>query len=155
MKKFGPYSVKLLLNRAPVFPDCCMICAKESPNSSTRIIGRDGLKGRMLWAGWFMQKIPCCPSCGRKYKLWRIWDFVRALLIAAIFFSFGVIYLLPRMEGWKCGLIVLSMICVGFAVAAVWNRIFPPPFHITRSGDWMEYEFRDESLYLKFIELND
>ena len=141
-----PYSIKVPIDFKTKFPDCCLICGKQFPDASTIIFGRDGLRGVVFWAGWFTQKIPCCKLCGWKYQLWRAWNFVRTLIIAGACFAFGIIYLQPRMEGWKCGLIVLGMICIGFLAVFIWNRFFPPPFHVTRTGDWLEYEFREEPM---------
>jgi hypothetical protein len=79
---------------------------------------------------------------------------VRTLLIAGGSFAFGILYLLPRFEGWTCGLIVLGMCVFGFAAVFVWNRVFPPAFNVDPHDTCVEYEFRDVGTFREFAELN-
>jgi CHASE2 domain-containing sensor protein len=89
-----------------------------------------------------------------RLQLWRAWDFCRTLLIGGASFAFGMIYLLPRSEGWAVGLIVLGLCCVGFLAVFVWNRFFPPAFQVDVHSAYVEYEFRDGALAREFAELN-
>lgn len=93
------YSVVLPRHEAAASPDRCVVCNADHPGSWTRIIARDNLNGRLLWLGWFSARIPCCPACGVRLQLWRAWDFCRTLIIGGASCVFGMIYLLPRLEG--------------------------------------------------------
>jgi hypothetical protein len=148
------YSVVLPRQEAAAFPDRCVVCNTDHPASSTRIIARDNRNGRLLWLGWFSVRVPCCPACGVRLQLWRAWDFCRTLIIAGACFAFGMIYLLPRLEGWATGLIVLGLCCVGFLAVFLWNRFFPPAFQVDVHSAHVEYEFRDAALAREFAELN-
>jgi hypothetical protein len=148
------YTIVLPRHEAAALPDRCVVCNAGHPGSSTRIIARNNLSGRALWAGWFSLRVPCCPVCGVRLQLWRIWDFCRTLIIAGACFAFGMIYLLPRLEGWATGLIVLGLCCVGFLAVFLWNRFFPPAFRVDVHDAYVEYEFRDATLAREFAELN-
>ncbi|MCU0913240.1 MAG: hypothetical protein MUC88_01600 [Planctomycetes bacterium] len=89
-----------------------------------------------------------------KLQLWRIWDFCRTLIIAGASFAFGMICLLPRLEGWATGLLVLGLCSVGFLAVFLWNRLLPPAFQVDVRSGCVEYEFRDEPLAREFAELN-
>ncbi len=137
-----------------MFPDRCVVCNAERPGATTRIIARDNLNGRLLWLGWFSVRVPCCRGCGVRLQLWRAWDFCRTLIIAGASFAFGMVFLLPRLEGWATGLIVLGLCCLGFLAVFIWNRFFPPAFNVDVHQTCVEYEFRDEALAREFAELN-
>ncbi len=148
------HSIALPRYEAAAFPDRCVVCKAGHPGASTRIIARDNLNGRRLWLGWFSVRVPCCPACGVRLQLWRAWDFCRTLIIGGTCFAFGMIYLLPRLEGWATGLIVLGLCCVGFLAVFLWNRFFPPAFQVDVHRTSVEYEFRDATLAQEFAELN-
>jgi hypothetical protein len=76
------------------------------------------------------------------------------LLIAGGSLAFGLLVLLPHLQGWQCGLIVLGICVVGFAAVFVWNRLFPPPFNIDPHHTQIDYEFRDRRLCEEFAQLN-
>jgi hypothetical protein len=99
-------------------------------------------------------RVPCCAACGVRLRLWRAWDFCRTLIIAGACFAFGMICLLPRLEGWATGLIVLGLCCAGFLAVLLWNRFFPPAFQVDVHSAYVEYEFRDAALAREFAELN-
>jgi hypothetical protein len=147
-------TVVLPRHEPAVFPDRCVVCRADHPGASTRIIARDNRSGRLLWLGWFSMRVPCCARCGVRLQLWRAWDFVRTLLIAGASFAFGMICLLPRLEGWATGLIVLGLCGVGFQAVFLWNRFFPPAFNVDVRSTYVEYEFRDDGLARAFAELN-
>ena len=123
--------------------------------TSTRIVSRDGRHGAAIWNGWFTLRVPCCRTCGERLHIWRAWNTIRTLLIAGGAFAFGMIYLLPRMQGWLTGLTVLGLIVVGFGAQFVWNRFFPPAFDVDPNKIQVEYEFRDQSFGEEFARLND
>jgi hypothetical protein len=148
------FTVVLFRQETAVFPDRCVLCCAERPGSATRILARDNVNGRMLWLGWFSVRVPCCQVCGVRLQLWRAWDFCRTLIIAGASFAFGMIYLLPRLEGWATGLIVLGLCCVGFLAVFLWNRFFPPAFQVDVHAAHVEYEFRNGALAREFAELN-
>ena len=147
-------SIVLPRHEAAAFPDRCVVCNADHPGSRTRIIARDNLNGRRLWLGWFSVRVPCCSACGLRLQLWRAWDFCRTLIIAGACFAFGMIYLLPRLEGWATGLIVLGLCGVGFLAVFLWNRFFPPAFQVDVHETHVEYEFREAALAQEFAELN-
>jgi hypothetical protein len=150
----GVYTGILPRNVRPVFPDRCIVCGRAPAATSTLLISRDGLHGAALWSGWHSVRVPCCRWCGWKLQAWRLWSIVRTLAIAGGALAFGIFYLLPRYEGWVCGLTVLGLCIVGFAAVFVWNRSFPPAFNVD-PHDWhVEYEFRDEGLFREFVALN-
>ncbi len=148
------YTVVLARHQPATFPDRCVVCHADHPGSWTRIIARDNLNGRRLWLGWFSVRVPCCRACGVRLQLWRAWDFCRTLIIAGACFAFGVIYLLPRLEGWATGLIVLGLCGIGFLAVFIWNRFFPPAFQVDVHETHVEYEFGDAALAQEFAELN-
>jgi len=76
------------------------------------------------------------------------------LVNAGACFTFGMIYLLPRLEGWATGLIVLGLCSVGFLAVFLWNRFLPPAFQVDVHETHVEYEFRDAALAREFAELN-
>jgi len=137
-----------------VFPDRCVVCNAEHPDASMRVIARDNLNGRILWLGWFSVRVPCCRARGVRLQLWRVWDFCRTLIIGGASFAFGMVFLLPHLEGWATGLIVLGLCSAGFLAVFVWNRFFPPAFNVDVRQTYVEYEFRDASLAREFGELN-
>ena len=65
-----------------------------------------------------------------------------------------MIFLLPHLEGWATGLIVLGLCCMGFLAVFIWNRFFPPAFNVDVRQTCVEYEFRDGALAREFAELN-
>jgi hypothetical protein len=110
--------------------------------------------GAALWAGWYRRRVPACRSCGRRLQLWRIWKSFRTLAIAGGSLAFGLIYLLPRYEGWLCGLIVLGLCIAGFSVEFIWNQLVPPAFDLDAQGRWMDYQFKDPDRAQEFATLN-
>ena len=148
------FTVVLPRHQKAVFPDRCAVCNVEHPVAATRIIARNNFNGRLLWLGWFSVRVPCCRACGVRLQLWRAWDFCRTLIIAGVCLAFGLIFLLPHLEGWATGLIVLGLCCVGFLAVFIWNRFFPPAFNVDVRSTYVEYEFRDGPLAREFAELN-
>jgi len=148
------FSIILPRQQQATFPDRCVVCNAERPEASARIIARNNLNGRLLWLGWFSVGIPCCRACGVRLQLWRAWDFSRTLIIGGASFAFGMIFLLPRLEGWATGLIVLGLCGLGFLAVFIWNRLFPPAFNVDVHSTHVEYEFRNSSLAHEFAELN-
>ncbi len=148
------FTVVLPRHEPAAFPSRCVVCGRDRPGSSTRIIARNNLNGRLLWRGWFSARVPCCPACGVRLQLWRAWDFCRTLIIGGVSVAFGMIYLLPRLADWATGLIVLGLCCVGFLAVFLWNRFFPPAFGVDVHETSVEYEFRDGVLAREFAELN-
>jgi hypothetical protein len=148
------YSIVLPRHESAAFPDRCVVCNAGQPGASARLIARDNLNGHRLWLGWFSVRVPCCPACGVRLQLWRAWDFCRTLLLGAACFAFGMIYLLPRLEGWAAGLIVLGLCGAGFLAVFIWNRFSPPAFQMDVHETQVEYEFRDAALAQEFAELN-
>ncbi len=151
----GVFSVTLPRQPQPIFPKACVVCCREDPAASTVLVSRDGLKGAAVWAGWFTVRVPCCPSCGRRLQIWRIWNVARTLLIAGGSFAFGIFVLLPRLEGWQCGLSVLAMTVAGLGAVFVWNRLLPPAFSVDPHDSYVEFEFRDRRLAEAFSRLNE
>jgi len=149
-----PGSVTLPRWLPPAFPDRCLVCGAATPENTTRLVARDGLQGAALWAGWFTTRIPCCRPCARRFHAWRAWSIARTLAIAGGSLAFGIVVLLPRYPGWVCGLTVLGLCILGFAVVFVWNRFFPPAFDLDPHAHTVEYEFRDANLAREFAELN-
>jgi hypothetical protein len=62
--------------------------------------------------------------------------------------------LLPRLPGFATGLIVLALIVAAFGGIFLWNRRFPPAFHIDPQGAFVDYEFRNPAYAEKFARLN-
>jgi len=122
--------------------------------ASTLIVSRDGLKGAALWAGWYRVRVPCCQSCGWRLQARRVFNVLLTLVIAGSSLAFGIVYLLPRLPGWACGLIVLFLCVLGFAIAFVWNRTCPAVFDVDPHDNYVEYEFTDARFYREFMELN-
>jgi hypothetical protein len=138
----------------PVFPSRCVVCRAEKPANMARLIGRNGLHGHAIWAGWYRVSVPSCRACGLRLQLWWAWDTVRSLVIAGACFAFGGTYLGGRFEGWVTGLIVLGLIGVSFLAMFCWNRVFPPAFSVDPGMVTMEYEFRDADTAREFALLN-
>jgi hypothetical protein len=149
------FTVVLPRHVRPVFSDRCIVCGTDRPETSTKVIARDNLEGRRIWAGWFAVRVPCCRLCVLRLGLWRIWDMLRTLLIGGGAFAFAFLYMLPRgYEGWVCGVTTLGLCAVGFSAVFIWNRIFPPAFNVDPHASTVDYEFRDRQTWEEFARLN-
>jgi hypothetical protein len=138
------------------FPDRCVLCGKDRPGSSTRVVARDGLAGRRLASGWFAVRVPCCLACGWRLQLGRLGGGLRTLAV-----GFGGIALagvgLHRafgLDGFVLGLSSFGITLAFLVVLVLWEQAHPPAFALDVHRDTVEYEFRSRDRARDFAAIN-
>ncbi|MCC6125616.1 MAG: hypothetical protein IT426_11680 [Pirellulales bacterium] len=149
--------VNLPRSHKAVFPDRCIVCGIEEPNSSTRFI--TGTLGWWTWLLWligkpFIVKAPACRRCS-----WYLF-FARYLSLSI---TLGIIYaafwlavpLLPEgiprsIKKWA----VMGIVLLCLLPQIIYEVFFPKPFDITAYPDSVDYEFANKELVGDFVVLN-
>jgi hypothetical protein len=166
----GVYVVAVPGERQATFPDGCVFCGKHSPGAETRLLLRRDPES--VWAGFLRLRAPCCPGCGWRLHLGRLWRLLR----------FAVVFCLSPLVGWLAALAArpftepltratvdslthfllgLPFILIGalglaggiFGVC-LWRAYFPPRFDAGVGGGDVEYQFRDRGYAERFARQN-
>ncbi len=151
------HDVELPRDRAPVFPDRCVICHRDRPRGSVSI--RESEK-----SGWVLLHLltvfaprgkketitaPACEPCGRSLKRWRLVRhiFEGAVVVAALLIGRMVL----EWNYWASLGLVVGVVIAMALIEVLWA----PPFGATVSGDSVSYEFAREDLAKLFADLNE
>jgi hypothetical protein len=153
------HDVRLEKDRAPVFPDRCVNCARERPEAALEYscAHRSILWNFLIFLPGFRRirvQVPVCAEClplvrrRRRLKWW-----VELVVILAVV---AVVYLITRMLDWSprkpTRLFIVFLACIpAFALFSY----FPPPFDLTPLSTHVDYEFRDLDYAREFAALND
>ena len=149
------WGVPLPTGTVPAWPDKCVVCGQGNPGAHTRVIGRNNLKGRRVWAGWASATVPCCPVCRGRLQGGRALRLMMTFLVAAVSGCIGI--WVASLLGWKnaaMGLTFLGFLCVGFFCQVMWEQLHPPEFDIEIGDYQITYWFRDERLAREFAAVN-
>lgn len=154
-----PLSRDVILHKIqkPKFPDQCVLCQMEHPDSTYCAYSYE----QKSWLRRLFSKneltysieIPACSSC--KEHIHRQWWF--RVCVFAIFIVAGMaagFYLLQWYKGpfrkWFIGGIVLLFIIPVF----LWETIWPKVINVNIRPDKVIYEFQNHEYAEKFLELN-
>lgn len=150
--------VNLPKNHQVRFPDRCVVCGEESPNSTVTLI-----TSSLAWWAFLLLVIgrpfkvtaPACRWCG-----WRLqWSRFVSLLVAFAFIYIAFWVLWP-MFGAQVPQAIRRWVKIAFAVACctpliIYEVFFPKPFAITAFSDSVDYEFTDELAAYEFAQENE
>lgn len=148
--------VRLPKNRKPEFPNRCVVCGQEHPDSTVPVSTR--AIGWWTWMFWlpgrkFSVQVPACSGCGR--RLWRQHLFrwlITIVLILCVVFAIAPFFAdFPRAyRKW----LILGAVIVVLLPWFLWQVFFPPPLDLTAFSDSIDYEFRDRAYAEEFASLN-
>jgi hypothetical protein len=146
-------SCKLPKEFVPVFPDRCVVCLKEQPGATARVVGKG--PSRSPIRGWFSVVVPACPACGSRLRWQAAFRFLRTILVAGISMG-GAAWLFYK---WGFRNAALGGMSVGVAAIAllglvIWEMFHPPQFKIDVGLANVDYEFRDRQYAEEFAALN-
>jgi len=139
------------------FPDQCVVCKAESPDSKVRLI--TGTTGWWSWLLWmfgkpFSVQAPACRRCSWQLHFQRFGSLL--LTLALIYVAFWHVWPLLKIEvarplqKW----IMLGIALVCLLPQIFYEVVFPHPFSITAFSNSVDDEFRDEELAIEFANLN-
>jgi hypothetical protein len=139
------------------FPDKCVVCGLDRPDSSVRLI--TGSLGWWTWLLWcfgkpFTVMAPACGFCAWGLHLRRI--IILLITIAAIVVVMWLVWPtisadVPRFaRKW----VAMGLILVCLLPWFIWQAFFPHAFDVTAYEDSVDYEFRDKELAVEFAALN-
>ena len=139
------------------FPDRCVVCGIESPDSTMRVF--TNAIGWWTWLFWifgkpFFIRLPACTGCSRWLHVRRFLDVV--ITIGIIVLAYGYLRpLVPRdLPRFVQKVILMGLLLLCFLPCFILNIFFPPPFDLTAFEKSVDYEFRDAELAQEFAELN-
>jgi hypothetical protein len=153
--------VTLPCDVAPVFPDCCCVCAAPRPGSSLEVKGRRSSAFEILmpWLWFFGPRVrftvPVCAGCrpqALSSRRWRTLIFIGWLAVAIPVVmpwikSFG----LPR--GLAKPLGVLAVLATTAPLVAWWT-LRPPAIDLTVHKGTVDFEFASRDYALRFLAAN-
>lgn len=148
--------VRLPRSQAPKFPDRCVVCGGDSPDTSITVSSRSvGWWTWFFWLpGWrFAVQAPACGKCRARFlhQWWSRW-----LLNVAIVFS-AVFLIAPWFSEWPRPVrkwVALGVVLLAVSPWFLWQLFFPPPLDLTVYTDTVDYEFKDEEYAAEFAALN-
>lgn len=152
--------VNLSRDKAPVFPNRCVVCLQDEPDAKVSLSDRSGkLMSFFSPLLYFFGKkstvdVPCCSTCRGAFRLQR-WG-RKAVMWVMLIAAGGVAWQFrDSVEGR--GLRKLAL--VGIAIVAlapfiVWEVFRPPYFDITANSKDVDYEFQSEAYAHEFATLN-
>jgi hypothetical protein len=150
--------VNLPKSHVPRFPDKCVVCGRQSPASTVRLMtGSIGWWTLFVW--WyskpFIVKAPACAACSWRLHGNRFFTLLVTILLVVV--AIWIVWpmfadMVPRsVRKWAA--LGLGLVCLSpFILIQVF---FPPAFDITAFSDSVDYEFRDSQLAYEFANLND
>ena len=139
------------------FPDRCVVCNCDSPNSHVRLM--TGSIGWWTWLLWwwgkpFIAKAPACYGCAWKLHLMRFLSLAVTLAIVAA--SLWLIW--PNVEGAvplglrKWAMMAIAIVCL---LPQIFFEVFyAKPFDVTAYADSVDYEFTSKDYAVDFATLN-
>lgn len=149
--------VNLPRRYVPSFPDRCVACECDQPESYARII--TGTLGWWTWLLWvwgkpFVIKAPACPGCAYKLHFYRLVSV--AVTIAVVVFTLWGIW--PHLKDavpqpfHKWAMMGLALLCL--IPQVVYEMCFAASFNVTAFSDSVDYEFRSRDYAIEFALLN-
>ena len=146
-------SCRLSKERQPTFPDRCVVCKKEKPAATARVVAKG--PSRSLLRDWFTVVVPACPRCGFRLRWQAALRSASTVVIAGVamgaaaLVSFELGFRDAALGGISFGVLVVAMIGL-----VAWQRSHPPEFKIEVGFVNVDYEFRDRQYAVEFAELN-
>lgn len=142
---------------SPRFPDRCVVCGCQSPNSHVRLI--TGSIGWWTWLFWwwgkpFIAKAPSCAGCA--WKLHGLRFISLAVTIVITVAAFWLIWphfkeAVPRgIRKWA--MMGLALVCL--LPQIIFEVLFAKPFDITAYAESVDYEFTSKDYAVDFAMLN-
>jgi len=139
------------------FPDRCVVCGRDGPQSHARIV--TGTLGWWTWVVWwwggpFMVKAPACPGCAWKLQGKRGASVLVTILLAAL-----ALFLVwpwfkdtvpPGLRRWAMMGLALACILPQIVIEVLYAR----PFDVTAFADSVDYEFTSHLYAAEFAVLN-
>jgi hypothetical protein len=139
------------------FPDRCVVCGCNNPDSHIRII--TGSIGWWTWLLWwfgkpFVVKAPSCTGCAWKLHSLRLLSLLVTIGVAIAAFYF----LWPHFKdsvprgARKWAMMGLAIGCV--LPQFIFEVFFARPFDVTAFADSVDYEFTSKDYAVDFAMLN-
>ncbi len=139
------------------FPDRCVVCDCDDPNSHVRLL--TGTLGWWTWLLWwwgkpFIVKAPACTTCA-----WKLHGLRLVSLIMTISIAVAALWLVwphwkdsvPRgLRKWA--MMGLAILCL--LPQIVFEVFFAKPFDVTAYADSVDYEFKSKDYAVEFASLN-
>jgi hypothetical protein len=139
------------------FPDRCVVCGRDDPDSHVRLVtGSIGWWSWLLW--WFstpfMVKAPACDTCGWKLQGLRLLSLLVtvAISVAVIWFGWPLVKDSVPQGLQKWALMGLAVICL--LPQIIFEVFYAPPFDITAFSASVDYEFTSPNYATEFALLN-
>jgi hypothetical protein len=155
------YEIKLPRSRAPRFPDRCVVCDKEHPDSKLTLSARAFAwwmafvwwAAMLSWFKGFQCAIPACAGCARKFmRQYRMRFVIEAVLVlAAIALAIYLVHDLPRV--WRKWAGIGSALLILMPMF-VWQALWPMRVQIDTDGSTVEYQFTDAEYANEFKAMN-
>ncbi len=152
------HAVNLTLHDTPIFPDRCVICNAASPDDALSVHASEMRPFLNRWilpyrGNHFIP--PACSRCRMQYK--RGGRRRRLIQVLLFLMAAGVVFALLPTATPAGKLIVALLILVALVPMLVWRilkKLWPLPFHVTKSPDSFNYEFTNRACAQEFASLN-
>lgn len=150
--------VNLPRSHVAQFPNRCVVCGHDDPQSHVRLI--TGTLGWWTWLLWwfgkpFVVKAPACTGCA-----WKLHGLRFISLIATISITVVVLWLVwPQLKDsvppgvHKWAMMGLALVCL--LPQVVFEVFYAKPFDITAYAESVDYEFTSKDYAIDFAMLND
>ena len=141
----------------PQFPDRCVVCGCQNPNSHVRLLtGSIGWWTVVFWTWgkFFIAKAPSCFGCAWMLHGLR---FI-SLLMTLTTISIAIWFIWPHIKEsvppgiHKPAILVLALLCL--LPKVIFEVFFPMPFDMTVFADSVDYEFKSKDYAVEFAVLN-
>ena len=148
--------VNLPKSLAPVFPNRCVACGADQPESTYRT-GTSAI-GWWTLAFWsfgprFTAEVPACTTCRVRMRNLR-WLQLAVNIVFAFAGVGAAFYLLQWYQGPFKRWLVLGIALIALMPVILWETFFPRPFAMTAYAKTVDYEFRDGDYAYEFAALN-
>ena len=143
--------IKIPREVRPVFPDCCIVCARPEPGHYASLFAGEWRDGKSFLEGSYSLKVPCCAGCAPRLHVRRFLSGEGPLLIVV-----GGFILMAALTSANKSLGPAPWIvgAVALFTFPILRLVFPPALRIVPDQHAISFEFQDSSMAEAFRRLN-
>lgn len=149
--------VNLPKDHTPRFPDRCVVCGEEKPDSTVKIkTDSSGWWSMFFWWMWrrHATEAPACKECGRSLHRQRFgMTLMTAAVVGLVLFCVFPMFedMIPRAFR-KYAFVGVVILCL--LPQIIYRVANPLPFYTTAYRKSVDYEFRERLMAFQFANMN-